>query len=88
MNDLAANIGCTECGAAASEPSLLCERHLRGHTLFVLDRARWPRLMFSDGREVARDDAWRPWLREADGEALSQVLRLLEQAPGSWGHEG
>ena len=68
---------CVECAAPAAASSTLCEPHLRGHTLFVLDRARWPRLRLSDGRQVAGDDAWRPWLRQANGPQLQDVLDRL-----------
>ena len=72
---------CVECAAPAAASSTLCEPHLRGHTLFVLDRARWPRLRLSDGRQVAGDDAWRPWLRQAKAEELVEVLELLVARP-------
>jgi hypothetical protein len=60
------------------EGSPFCERHLRGRALAALDRKRWPRLTVA-GKTVTGDEQWRPWLREADGIALANVLTLLRE---------
>jgi hypothetical protein len=65
------------CLYAALPGATLCERHLRGDVLAVLDRRGWPRLRMAGGKAVAGDDAWRQWLREATGEELLAVLRML-----------
>lgn len=67
--------GCRDCAALGEA----CERHLRGLALVDLDRARWPRLRLKNGAAVVGDDAWRPWLREANAEQLRDVLALLSQ---------
>ena len=69
---------CVECLTPAAADSPLCEPHLRGSALAALDRARWPRLKLSSGREVAGDDAWRPWLRQANSDELGEVVVALE----------
>jgi hypothetical protein len=65
------------CSDAAVTGSNLCERHLRGWALAVLDRRGWPRKRMADGKAVAGDDAWRPWLREASNQELLAVLTML-----------
>jgi hypothetical protein len=71
---------CSECESPAAPGSTFCEPHLRGHALFMVDRARWPRLVLSDGRMVpSGDEAWRPWLRAANGNELSLVLEALKR---------
>jgi len=67
---------CTECPRPASGGSTFCEPHLRGLALVALDRHRWPRLR-AGGRTIAGDDAWRPWLRAADGDDLRRLHALL-----------
>jgi hypothetical protein len=68
------------CGNAPLPCAGLCARHLRGKALSALDRHGWPRLRMADGKAVAGDDAWRPWLREATGEELLAFLRMLREA--------
>jgi hypothetical protein len=71
---------CSECELPAVPVSTLCEPHLRGHVLFLVDRDRWPRLVLGDGRTIpAGDEGWRPWLREADGNDLSLVQEALKR---------
>jgi hypothetical protein len=69
------------CADAALPGSILCACHLRGFALATLDRHHWPRLRMPGGGSVAGDDAWRPWLREATGEDLIEVLRMLGELP-------
>ena len=50
---------------------------LRGLTLVALDRAGWPRLALRSGNVVSGDEAWRPWLREANAQEMQEVLEAL-----------
>jgi hypothetical protein len=68
------------CLSPALPDAGLCERHLRGKALAVLDRRGWPRLRMAGGKAVAGDDAWRVWLREATAEEVLAVLRMLGEA--------
>lgn len=69
-------VRCVECAGQVVPGTTSCERHLRGLALVALDRQHWPRLRVG-GRTVAGDDAWRPWLREASGEQLREVVEML-----------
>ena len=79
---------CTECVRASVAGSPNCEGHLRGHTYFLLDRARWPRLQIGS-TSIAGDDAWRVWLRAAKPSDLLEVSRLTNHrtANSSWAEE-
>jgi hypothetical protein len=69
---------CSECEASAVSGSLHCERHLRGQAYCLLERARWPTLTVLGVTVRAFHDAWRQWLRAANGGCLLALVEQLE----------
>ena len=69
-------MSCRDCEGKAATGTNVCERHLCGWCLVLLDRKQWPRLNVGGG-SIVGDDQWRPWLREAKASDLTSVLELL-----------